>query len=331
METFILEVYGEAEYLLMALKSVAAIFSFKDYKSLLGIFIIVGIFVTTVGILFKIDRGFVSIQLLLLYFAGASMLITACTVPTSKVTVHDMVKNRFEEVYNVPTVLAFMAYAFNNIENGLKDIIISAAGPINDPTVVGKGEGIDTLSKLDEIPYLMSQSAPTFVKNLKLYMAECVQIEIGLGKLSIDTLNSTQNLWTAIKSQNNAAFTRYYEGNATTAISCNQAYTKLNAAFNVAAGRVGQLYCENRGYKGIANTSKCTGDLDTVLKTFVVGDSAAGSGIDGMNIIINLAVADALAYARAMAAGRNPQEFGADQAYLKTVGGQYQMSIAANR
>lgn len=329
MDNFVLEVYGESEYILLALKAVAAIFSFNDYMGLVYIFIVVGLFCAMIHFLYKVHIGFASLHLLLLHFIGATIVMTLCIVPKSTVTVHDMIKNRFTEVYKVPTVLAFTAWATNNIENGLKDVVIGAAGPINDPTIVGRGEAIELLAQLDKIPNILHVQDKTLTDSMSRYMVDCANLEIALGKIPVERLNYTNNLWQEFKSNNQAAFITVFigdkDGTTKQTITCKDAYANISSRLIAKAGNAATTYCATHNFDK-NNTFKCKNDLEFMLNSFVVGVSGQTTATDA---IINMFVADAYTHAMALLSEQDPQSYGANQAYFKTVGGQYQSAIAA--
>jgi hypothetical protein len=322
MDNFVLEVYGESEYTLLALKSVAAIFSFNDFLGLVYVFIVIGLFCAMIQFLYKVHTGFASVHLLILHFIGATILITLCIVPKSTVTVHDMIKNRFTEVYRVPTILSFIAWAANDIENGLKDIVIGATGPINDPTIVGRGEGLELLAQMEKIPQIYHVQNKELSNSMSRYMVDCASLEISLGKIAVDSLSTTNNLWEEFRSENQAAFT---EIRPKVSATCKAAYTEITTLLTAEAGNAATTYCNGHDYEA-HNVFKCKNDMEFIVNTFVVGASGQTTAQDA---IINMFVADAYTHAMAMLSEQDPQSYGANSAYFKTVGGQYQSSIAA--
>jgi hypothetical protein len=223
---------------------------------------------------------------------GATIILSFCIVPKSTVTVHDMVKNRFVEIYSVPTALAFIAWSTNNIENGLKDIVAGAAGPMNDPIIVGKGEGIELLSNMDDFPQIVKDLNPQLVQSLRRYITDCIRLELSLGdQISLDSLSRTDNLWNTMRSRHPSVFTVVYNRDGSeTLYSCQAAYTVLDTELNIVAGMAATSFCQKRGYEP-ASVGKCRGDLEFFMENYIV--NPIGGAITAANAIINITVADA--------------------------------------
>lgn len=220
---------GGGDYLVAVFRAVAAWTGNGGYKGLLQVVMVMGLGLSALTLAFGQDwRAWIN------WFLGATLMYTCLMVPRLDVHVTDRINPSLApaNVSNVPLGLALMASFTSQIGDyltGSAEVVFALPPQLN-----YSKNGMVYGARLFEATRGLRISDPEFAANLDEHFRQCVFYDVLLGRLSMQTLANSPDIWATIAPGNQARAQRFLtrdaaSGKVTTSIvTCREAYTALN-------------------------------------------------------------------------------------------------------
>jgi len=208
---YIIEVYGELNYITRAFQMVAHLFSKNsDYLGLLVILSTTAIFFTAIFATIKSGLGKADIKSWIMYVSGTFAIMLVITGPKVNVTIHDLTINEIKVVGGVPEVMALIGTLENNIERTIIDMITFVMNPLIDYEDIGKGKGFQLLAESGEMAEDFLKVNPHTRSSVDNYFKECVVSDIKLGFEPSDIIHNSEDIWVSMQSETRSRYSVVY-------------------------------------------------------------------------------------------------------------------------
>lgn len=280
---------GGGDYLVAVFRAVAAWTGNGGYKGLLQVVMVMGLGLSALTLAFGQDwRAWIN------WFLGATLMYSCLMVPRLDVHVTDRINPGLApaNVSSVPLGLALMASFTSQVGDyltGSAEVVFALPPQLN-----YSKNGMVYGARLFEATRGLRISDPEFAANLDEHFRQCVFYDVLLGRVSMQTLANSTDIWTTIGPGSPARAQRFLtrdaaSGKVTAAIlTCREAYTALNGqwaglvtAMTTAFGR--QLYPNQTAALAKA---KLLADLPVAFQ-YLSGVSANASQIFKQTLTIN--------------------------------------------
>ncbi len=280
---------GGGDYLVAVFRAVAAWTGNGGYKGLLQVVMVMGLGLSALTLAFGQDwRAWIN------WFLGATLMYTCLMVPRLDVHVTDRINPGLApaNVSSVPLGLALMASFTSQVGDyltGSAEVVFALPPQLN-----YSKNGMVYGARLFEATRGLRISDPEFAANLDEHFRQCVFYDVLLGRVSMQTLANSTDIWTTIGPGSPARAQRFLARDATsgkvtaTILTCREAYTALNGqwtglvmAMTTAFGR--QLYPNQTAALAKA---KLLADLPVAFQ-YLSGVSANASQIFKQTLTIN--------------------------------------------
>ncbi|OYU37295.1 conjugal transfer protein TraG N-terminal domain-containing protein [Novosphingobium sp. PASSN1] len=280
---------GGGDYLVAVFRAVAAWTGNGGYKGLLQVVMVMGLGLSALTLAFGQDwRAWIN------WFLGATLMYTCLMVPRLDVHVTDRINPGLApaNVSSVPLGLALMASFTSQVGDYLTGSaeVVFALPPQLNYSKNGMVYGV----RLFEATRGLRISDPEFAANLDEHFRQCVFYDVLLGRVSMQTLANSTDIWATIGPGSQARAQRFLTRDAAsgkvtaTILTCREAYTALNGqwagivtAMTTAFGR--QLYPNQTTALAKA---KLLADLPVAFQ-YLSGVSANASQIFKQTLTIN--------------------------------------------
>ncbi len=280
---------GGGDYLVAVFRAVAAWTGNGGYKGLLQVVMVMGLGLSALTLAFGQDwRAWIN------WFLGATLMYTCLMVPRLDVHVTDRINPGLApaNVSSVPLGLALMASFTSQVGDyltGSAEVVFALPPQLN-----YSKNGMVYGARLFEATRGLRISDPEFAANLDEHFRQCVFYDVLLGRVSMQTLANSTDIWTTIGPGSPARAQRFLTRDATsgkvtaTILTCREAYTALNnqwagliTAMTTTFGR--QLYPNQTAALAKA---KLLADLPVAFQ-YLSGVSANASQIFKQTLTIN--------------------------------------------
>lgn len=224
---------GGGDYLVAVFQAVAAWTGNGGYKGLLQVVMVMGLGLSALTLAFNQDwRAWIN------WFLGATLMYSCLMVPRLDVHVTDRINPGLAPatISNVPLGLALMASFTSQIGDyltGSAEVVFALPPGLN-----YSKNGMVYGSRLFDATRGLRISDPEFAANLDEHFRQCVFYDVLLGRLSMQTLANSTDVWATIAPGSQARAQRFLtrdptSGNVTTTIvTCREAYTALNGQWD---------------------------------------------------------------------------------------------------
>ena len=280
---------GGGNYLVAVFRAVAAWTGNGGYKGLLQVVMVMGLGLSALTLAFGQDwRAWIN------WFLGATLMYSCLMVPRLDVHVTDRINPSLApaNVSNVPMGLALMASFTSQVGDyltGSAEVVFALPPQLN-----YSKNGMVYGARLLEATRGLRISDPEFAANLDEHFRQCVFYDVLLGRVSMQTLANSTDIWTTIGPGSPARAQRFLARDAAsgkvtaTILTCREAYTALNGqwtglvtAMTTTFGR--QLYPNQTAALAKA---KLLADLPVAFQ-YLSGVSANASQIFKQTLTIN--------------------------------------------
>jgi conjugal transfer mating pair stabilization protein TraG len=279
---------GGGDYLVAVFRAVAAWTGNGGYKGLLQVVMVMGLGLSALTLAFGQDwRAWIN------WFLGATLMYTCLMVPRLDVHVTDRINPGLApaNVSSVPLGLALMASFTSQVGDyltGSAEVVFALPPQLN-----YSKNGMVYGARLFEATRGLRISDPEFAANLDEHFKQCVFYDVLLGRVSMQTLAGSTDVWATIAPGSPARAQRFLTRDASgkvtaTIMTCREAYTALNnqwagliTAMTTAFGR--QLYPNQTAALAKA---KLLADLPVAFQ-YLSGVSANASQIFKQTLTIN--------------------------------------------
>lgn len=280
---------GGGDYLVAVFRAVAAWTGNGGYKGLLQVVMVMGLGLSALTLAFGQNwRAWIN------WFLGATLMYSCLMVPRLDVHVTDRINPSLApaNVSNVPLGLALMASFTSQVGDyltGSAEVVFALPPQLN-----YSKNGMVYGARLFEATRGLRISDPEFAANLDEHFRQCVFYDVLLGRVSMQTLANSSDIWTTIGPGSPARAQRFLTRDAAsgkvtaTILTCREAYTALNGqwtglitAITTAFGR--QLYPNQTASLAKA---KLLADLPVAFQ-YLSGVSANASQIFKQTLTIN--------------------------------------------
>ena len=280
---------GGGDYLVAVFRAVAAWTGNGGYKGLLQVVMVMGLGLSALTLAFGQDwRAWIN------WFLGATLMYSCLMVPRLDVHVTDRINPGLApaNVSSVPLGLALMASFTSQVGDyltGSAEVVFALPPQLN-----YSKNGMVYGARLFEATRGLRISDPEFAANLDEHFRQCVFYDVLLGRVSMQTLAGSTDIWTTIGPGSPARAQRFLTRDAAsgkvtaTILTCREAYTALNGqwtglvtAMTTAFGR--QLYPNQTAALAKA---KLLADLPIAFQ-YLSGVSANASQIFKQTLTIN--------------------------------------------
>jgi conjugal transfer mating pair stabilization protein TraG len=220
---------GGGDYLVAVFRAVAAWTGNGGYKGLLQVVMVMGLGLSALTLAFGQDwRAWIN------WFLGATLMYTCLMVPRLDVHVTDRINPSLApaNVSNVPLGLALMASFTSQIGDyltGSAEVVFALP-----PQLGYSKNGVVYGARLFDATRGLRISDPEFAANLDEHFRQCVFYDVLLGRVSMQTLANSPDIWATIAPGSQSRAQRFLtrdaaSGKVTTSIvTCREAYTALN-------------------------------------------------------------------------------------------------------
>ncbi|WP_421837567.1 conjugal transfer protein TraG N-terminal domain-containing protein [Novosphingobium sp.] len=220
---------GGGDYLVAVFRAVAAWTGNGGYKGLLQVVMVMGLGLSALTLAFGQDwRAWIN------WFLGATLMYTCLMVPRLDVHVTDRINPSLApaNVSNVPLGLALMASFTSQIGDyltGSAEVVFALP-----PQLGYSKNGMVYGARLFDATRGLRISDPEFAANLDEHFRQCVFYDVLLGRVSMQTLANSPDIWATIAPGSQARAQRFLtrdaaSGKVTTSIvTCREAYTALS-------------------------------------------------------------------------------------------------------
>jgi conjugal transfer mating pair stabilization protein TraG len=280
---------GGGDYLVAVFRAVAAWTGNGGYKGLLQVVMVMGLGLSALTLAFGQDwRAWIN------WFLGATLMYTCLMVPRLDVHVTDRINPGLApaNVSSVPLGLALMASFTSQVGDyltGSAEVVFALPPQLN-----YSKNGMVYGARLFDATRGLRISDPEFAANLDEHFRQCVFYDVLLGRVSMQTLAGSTDVWATIAPGSPARAQRFLTRDGTsgkvtaTIMTCREAYTALNnqwagliTAMTTAFGR--QLYPNQTAALAKA---KLLADLPVAFQ-YLSGVSANASQIFKQTLTIN--------------------------------------------
>lgn len=225
---------GGGDYLVAVFRAVAAWTGNGGYKGLLQVVMVMGLGLSALTLAFGQDwRAWIN------WFLGATLMYTCLMVPRLDVHVTDRINPSLApaNVSNVPLGLALMASFTSQVGDyltGSAEVVFALPPQLN-----YSKNGMVYGARLFEATRGLRISDPEFAANLDEHFRQCVFYDVLLGRVSMQTLANSTDIWTTIGPGSPARAQRFLTRDAAsgkvtaTILTCREAYTALNGQWTV--------------------------------------------------------------------------------------------------
>lgn len=226
-------VYANFESVVSGFNRIALIFNDSSYAFLVYSVVFLAIMV---AMLIKTGLGFMGkakgndvVTMLFVPLFGVALLKTM-VLPTTTMHIYDPVKNRYESVGGVPSLIAIFAEGTNVLERFTTETLSSSSTARE-----RHANGITLKLALDFIFQDPLMNNPYVKQNINSYIANCVSIAAVSQGYEFDIKDietGTDNLLGELeKAKSNSVSTLYYDEDHKSGhfVSCSTAYTGINA------------------------------------------------------------------------------------------------------
>jgi conjugal transfer mating pair stabilization protein TraG len=220
---------GGGDYLVAVFRAVAAWTGNGGYKGLLQVVMVMGLGLSALTLAFGQDwRAWIN------WFLGATLMYTCLMVPRLDVHVTDRINPSLApaNVSNAPLGLALMASFTSQIGDyltGSAEVVFALP-----PQLGYSKNGVVYGARLFDATRGLRISDPEFAANLDEHFRQCVFYDVLLGRVSMQTLANSPDIWATIAPGSQSRAQRFLtrdaaSGKVTTSIvTCREAYTALN-------------------------------------------------------------------------------------------------------
>lgn len=224
---------GGGNYLVAVFQAVAAWTGNGGYKGLLQVVMVMGLGLSALTLAFNQDwRAWIN------WFLCATLMYSCLMVPRLDVHVTDRINPSLAPatISNVPLGLALMASFTSQIGDyltGSAEVVFALPPGLN-----YSKNGMVYGARLFDATRGLRISDPEFAANLDEHFRQCVFYDVLLGRLSMQTLANSTDVWATIAPGSQARAQRFLtrdptSGNVTTTIvTCREAYTALNGQWD---------------------------------------------------------------------------------------------------
>lgn len=288
MSTVELFTVGGGEYVVNVLNAVAAWTGSGGYKSLLQVVMVMGLAYAVLIVAFNADwRAWLN------WFLQATLMYMVLMVPRMDVHVTDRINPSLApaQVANVPLGLALMASFTSQIGDYLvrsAELVFGLPGDLD-----YSRNGMIYGSRLFEAAQNLRIRDPEFAANIDEHFRQCVFYDVLLGRVSMQTLANSSDIWTIIgpgaQARAQRFLTRDSAGQVSSTIeTCRDAYAKLSGQWTSMTDDLGRVFGQQLYPHQSADLAKAKlfADLPIAYR-YLTGVSASASDILKQSLTVN--------------------------------------------
>jgi conjugal transfer mating pair stabilization protein TraG len=288
MSTVELSTIGGGEYVVNVLNAVAAWTGSGGYKSLIQVVMVMGLAYAVLIVAFNADwRAWLN------WFLQATLMYMVLMVPRMDVQVTDRINPGLApaQIANVPMGLALMASFTSQIGDYLvrsSELVFGLPGDLN-----YSRNGMIYGSRLFEATQSLRIRDPEFAANLDEHFRQCVFYDVLLGRMSMQTLANTSDIWAVIGPGSQARAQRFLTRDGSGQVSstietCREAYTQLSGQWSAMTDDLGRVFGRQLYPKQSAELAKAKLFADLPLAyRYLTGVSASASDILKQSLVVN--------------------------------------------
>ncbi|MEY2927359.1 MAG: hypothetical protein RL367_1836, partial [Pseudomonadota bacterium] len=289
---------GGGDYIVNVLNAVAAWTNGSGYHSMLTVVIVMGFAYAVLSMAWNLD-----VHVLIKWFLQAGLMYMVLLVPTISVKVTDRTNPNLapSAVANVPIGLGLMASFTSQIGDYLTraaEIVFAMPAALS-----YSSNGIIYGAKLMDATQGLRITDPIYATNLNEHFKQCVFYDVLLGQKNLGILAHASDMMTALGPGSVARSQAWLNVNGATAIiSCQQAYTNLQASwqsyYNADLPKIAAQF-----FPGLASAQAVAKMNDIGA----VGSAGFGGGTTAQQLVRQAMLINALTQARDSFGGSSAQ------------------------
>ncbi|MDO3377096.1 conjugal transfer protein TraG N-terminal domain-containing protein [Geoalkalibacter halelectricus] len=265
--------FGGHEAVVSAFSKVALIFSDNGYKTLFYVVISLAIFLGAMTAFYRGLTGarFNPVAWVVPLVVGL-MIYAGLVVPKGTLHIYDNVTNRYQPVSGIPDGLVMIAGLFSLFENGLVEIVSTAADPLSYQNQAG---GLGLLGLFKATTFSITAEDSLMDTSFNRFIDDCVSFELVRpgSELTVDELRrTTTDLRASLsKAWHPSNFTVHYSRAVPRGqtLSCTEAWERLDLYLANMGNFEGNLHglCAQIGfdYLDAVQYQRCKGAIEDTL------------------------------------------------------------------
>ena len=228
--------YNGFDPIVAAFQKMALIFGDTTYQSLFFVVMVTAIMFGCLMMVMKATLGGkFSVAGWLVPMGMGFLICASLIVPKGNLWVYDPVKNRNQQIGDIPDGVVLVAGMLNKIERSFVDMIYTSGDPEDYHSQAG-GVGFDMVFNLGNKGVLLTDK--NIHASLMSYINDCVFFEVQRpgGAITVNQLANNTDFTAIFANANNPAiYTSYYTDSGETDVTCQTAWRSLQAQMSNAA------------------------------------------------------------------------------------------------